>query len=167
MNVTLDHQDVVTLYRHLREADRSLHFLMNPARSWDEFLAYYHPEKCKQAEQFFSRLMPQQFVDSPARQPKVVSYWRSWLSRLFSKTRRRWSFPLEELAWIIQQGRAFLRLLSNPRKPRADELVAQRQRLRDAQVLIEARCRSMSELTQAEAAAHFDQMPQSMPARVA
>lgn len=159
MTVTLNRQDVFTLYRHLREADRSLHFLMNPAKGWDEFLAYYQPQKRRIFQQVLDRLQPEP-ASAPAQppQPCGVTLWRFWFGRHFARKRQSWKFPFQELAWITQQGRFFLELLNNRGKPEMNELIAQRQRLRDAQVLIEARCYGMDELKKAEATDHFDQL---------
>jgi hypothetical protein len=158
MDVTLRRRDVVTLYRCLREADRSLHFLMNPARSWEEFLAYYHPHKRERLGQFSDQLLPSRGPtgDQPPR-PRFGS-WRFWLGKCFTQHGHNWAFPAEELAWIVQQGRAFLELLTHPSKPGGEELIARRERLRDAQILIEARCCGMDELKKAEATTHFDEL---------
>jgi hypothetical protein len=168
MNVTLNRQDVVTLYRHLREADRSLHFLMNPAKDWDEFLAYYHQQKRELLEEFLDEvLLPWASAAPEPPKPRFVGFWRFWLAKHLARPRQDWAFPIEELARIVQQGRAFLQLLANRSKPQVNELVAQRQGLRDAQVLIEARCYGMHELKEAEATGHFDQLAQPAQTEVA
>jgi hypothetical protein len=159
MNVTLNRQDVLTLYRCLREADRSLHFLMNPAKGWEEFLAYYHPHKRELFEEFLDQLLPSRgLTGGQPPEARTVGFWRLWLGKHWAAPRKDCKFPHEEIAWIVQQGRAFLKLLTHPSKPEGDQLIGHRQRLRDAQILIEARCDGMDELKEAEATAHFDEL---------
>lgn len=165
MNATLDGEKVVNLYRHFREADRSLHFLVNPAKTWDEFLAYYHPQKRRQLEEFFDQLQPSAapLVVEPPRL-HAVGFWRFLIAKGLVRRRTDWDFSVEELAWIVQQGRAFLQLLGTRVKPDLEQIVTQRQRLRDAQIFIESRCYGMHELKKVEATAHFDQ-PAPQPSR--
>jgi hypothetical protein len=160
----LNRSEIVALYRCLREAERSFHFVLNPARSWSSFRSYYHPTKLDQIRHVSEAVdgVVEELRPPPKLEELLLSpppWWRSWVPHLIAPWQRHWSFSDAEIAFITGGLRLLIQLLDRAEKPEPTELIETRQALCQAAQLIEFRCPGLRELKHAQDVAHYDQLP--------
>ncbi|MCI0378274.1 MAG: hypothetical protein L0215_11760 [Gemmataceae bacterium] len=163
MKIRLQKKQLLTVYCYLREAERSLHFLMNPARSWDEFLAYYDDDKIRAIRQLSDRLLdnfPETVLNgkiaAPPSTPKP-GFFRVVFGPWLNNWKKSWNLPVESVVFPGRCLSALVALLEKGAKPSAESLFQLRLAFSDAERRLEFACYGLKELDVAQHIAHFDQ----------
>lgn len=165
--IQLTRKQVVEASCYLNEAERSLHFVLNPACRWMDFVAYYTPSKVDALKRF-ARLFQPQPPTEPVEFSTVETIWRchrplgivkTLLDVCFGALKSHWRIPIAEAAVVGTVFDAMLQCLLRREKPTDDQLISSRMSAYSAHQLIASHCPGLRELANVRSIGWFNQMP--------
>ncbi len=166
MKIPLDRITILKIYCYCRQAERSVHRVLNPAACWSDFQAYYG-EKCVPIDhlrQFLQTFLSEEkdhdlplsreVFEKDSRLPGICQII---LGKLLARWKSVWRFSPSEIAFIVATLRKFLLFCRSPSKPIAAELINLRMDFSSIEMVLEWRCYGLKEFQKACHIAHFDQ----------
>ncbi len=154
--IRLPKELVIRCFALCRQAERSVdRALFAP---WDEFVAYYGPDRVSALEAVVARLTdtllqpgvaqaPPRFEEVYPRELRLV--FGFLLSKLPIFRKSTFGFREPEIRFVLARLQALLNVLASKERPAQDELIALRMAMYDCQRLLEWRCPWMPELNKA------------------
>lgn len=163
MKRQLDRMTAIRLYGYLRQAERSVDYVLAAPSQWPALLKYYSADARSNLGSLLDRLRALgaggrgHWTRDTVFQITFASLLSRCVCWLLRSRKTGWSFPERELSFFATTLASLLALLETKTRPETEDLVSLRMDLYTCEYVIQYRLAGVPELHRASAVEHFGQ----------